>query len=176
MLKWTASVPPLVFQKQDYFPFPVSNLFIIHQPSQSSRCGANLFTLLSSWVKSAPLISALQSPSYIQSATIRLLIMGTWSITYNVDDEAWFAGEWSMLKSSLDVLRDEVFWTAIEFDSSVVLGSKGSVVLLDAVAASAPIQMQIDNCWKIRKWLVIIQTLLEHLISFQFGVDIKVSV
>ena len=46
-----------------------------------------------------------------------------------------------MLQVSLDVFWDNVLACAIEFDSAIVLGAKGSVVLLDAVAASTPIQM-----------------------------------
>ena len=53
-----------------------------------------------------------------------------------------------MLKASLDVFRDEVFTAAPEFDSVVVLGAEGSVVLFDAITASTPIQMEIDNCYQ----------------------------
>ena len=62
-------------------------------------------------------------------------------LTYDVDDEAWLAGEWTMLKVGLDVLWDHVLTCTVEFNSIVMLGSERSVVLFNAIATSAPIQM-----------------------------------
>ena len=128
---------------------------------QSSRCGANLLTELSSIVKSAPLTSALQSPSY---SKIPIWARSSFAeikfSTYNVDDEAWFAGERSMLKVGLDVFWNEIFSSAKEFDSSVVFGTKWSVVLLNTVATSTPIQMQVDN-WNQNKRNVSIFSLVD---------------
>ena len=66
--------------------------------------------------------------------------------TYAVHDETWFAGEYTMLKVSLDILRDHIFTSTIELDSVVMFGTKGPVVLFDGIATSTPIQMKIDNC------------------------------
>ena len=66
--------------------------------------------------------------------------------TYDVHDEARLDGERSFLKVRLDFLRDEFFRAGPELDSSVVLGAKCSVVLLDAVATATPIQMQVNHC------------------------------
>ena len=51
-----------------------------------------------------------------------------------------------MLKVSLHILRNELFGAAPELDPLIVFGAKGPVVLLDALATTAPIQMEVNNC------------------------------
>ena len=67
--------------------------------------------------------------------------MAEFKFSYSIDGEAWLARERTMLKVSLDVFWDHILACTVEFNSIVVLCSKRSVVLLDAVATSAPIQM-----------------------------------
>ena len=66
-------------------------------------------------------------------------------VTYDVDGEAWLAGEWTVLQGCLHILWDELIRAAPELDSAIVLGADCSVVLLHAFDAAAPIQMQVDN-------------------------------
>ena len=68
-------------------------------------------------------------------------------VTYDVAGEAWLAWEWSVLKVCLHILWNELRRAAPELDPVIELGANGSVVLLDAVAATTPIQMQVDDCY-----------------------------
>ena len=51
-----------------------------------------------------------------------------------------------MLKVGFHILWNILFGAAPELDSLIVLGAKGPVVLLDAFATTAPIQMEVNNC------------------------------